>query len=66
MSGMDSSMFKLYFFDPETLMQTGYEYQGSFESEQECNQAAFESGKNYFRIELQTLFGSMLIYETLF
>lgn len=57
-------MFKLYVFDPKLVQIEGYSYEGSFDTEQECNQEAFEIGYNFFRIEKQTEFGSMLVYES--
>lgn len=57
-------MFKLFYFDPETLHETGYPFVIALETEQECNQKAFEDGKFYFRIEQEHVFGSCIIYET--
>lgn len=57
-------MFKLYYFEPETLYKIGYPFVINLETEQECNQKAFEDGKFYFRIEKIDFFGSCIIYET--
>lgn len=57
-------MFKLYVFNPEDVEISGYVYKGTFATEQECNQEAFALNANYFRIELQTDFGSKLVFES--
>jgi len=57
-------MYKLYFFEPERLHIDGYLFVDSFESEQDCNNMAYLSGKNFFRIELQRQEGPSLIYES--
>lgn len=57
-------MYSLYSFD-QNYLQDGYKFEGFFESEQDCNQAAFELGVNFFRVELDTSFGSTIIFESI-
>lgn len=57
-------MYKLYIFQPDLVWVEGYKYEKEFETEQECNQEAFALNQNYFRIEMETDFGSAIIYES--
>lgn len=55
--------YKLYSFNVSTP-ELGYKFEGEFDSEQECNLAAFSSGMEYYRIELVTPINSVVVYES--
>lgn len=57
-------MYRLYTFNPQTVMTEGYLHRGEFASEQDCNDFAFENNFAFYRIELISFWGCLLIFET--
>ena len=51
-------MFKLFYYQ-----DSSYVFVGKYNTEQECNQKAFEDNKNHFRIEQEVIGGSTVVFD---
>jgi hypothetical protein len=56
--------YRLFSFSPDTVLVDGYRLVSEFDTEQECNQAAFDLGLLWYRIELQHDFGCSVVWES--
>ena len=64
MEGESQDAFNLFFFDPDKVLEEGYEFAIQLTSEEACHEYAAWVEKDHYRIEKFDKANSKIVFET--